>query len=543
MNYVIGIDVGTGSVRGALFTEKGKLEKLATQRITTWNPKEQFYQQSSDEIWSACCTVIKQLIIGISIENIKGLGFDATASVVVIDTEGNSLSVNVGDENTQNVILWMDHRAEKEARIINTTEHPLLNNSGGKISVESMIPKLLWLKNNHSKCWESSGYFFLLPDFLTWKATGQDSRSLCCVIGKCNYQCSPELSQWNYEFFESIGLGELRNENWKKIGSQIITPGKLCGKLTSKAAKDTGLLPGTPVGASLIDAHAGGIGMLGCSSEDVSSDFTTRVGSLAMICGTSTCHMTQTKEDIYVGGLWGPYYSAMVPNMWLLAGGQSVSGKLIDHIIDMHPASSLIKIKCQNLNVAEYLDCLLNRITTERGLNNVDELTNNLHVWPDFHGNRSPLADSSIRGMIHGLTLNVDEENLALLYLATIQALVYSTKFIIDTMKKAGHHTMESIFICGGLSKNKLFVKTHANAIGLKVLVPEQEESVLLGAAELGATAAGIYPNLQQAMLNMAGAAKVEMPNLNVNKYHEKKYEVFLKMLKHQIRCKLIMES
>lgn len=70
----------------------------------------------------------------------------------------------------------MDHRAEQETKFINQIKHPLLRNSGGAISVESMIPKLLWLKNNHPECWKSAEYFFLLPDFLTWKATGQDYR-------------------------------------------------------------------------------------------------------------------------------------------------------------------------------------------------------------------------------------------------------------------------------------------------------------------------------------------------------------------------------
>lgn len=59
MNYVIGIDVGSTSVRGALVTETGILEKVHIEKITTWNPRQQFYQQSSDEIWSASCTIVK----------------------------------------------------------------------------------------------------------------------------------------------------------------------------------------------------------------------------------------------------------------------------------------------------------------------------------------------------------------------------------------------------------------------------------------------------------------------------------------------------
>lgn len=141
-----------------------------------------------------------------------------------------------------------------------------------------------------------------------------------------------------------------------------------------------------------------------------------------MICGTSTCHMVQTREEIYVPGIWGPYYNAMIPNMWLLAGGQSVSGKLIDHIIDTHPASSSIKSNCklyansyyhlkpkqsstQNRQFffrhpTQYLNHLLNEIANQKELNSLDELTKHIHIWPDFHGNRSPLGDPSLRGMV-----------------------------------------------------------------------------------------------------------------------------------------------
>ena len=58
----------------------------------------------------------------------------------------------------------------------------------------------------------------------------------------------------------------------------------------------------------------------------------------------------------------------------------------------------------------------------------VSELSENLHVWPDFHGNRSPLADPSLRGMVSGLSLSDSIEDLALLYLATLQALVVSDR-------------------------------------------------------------------------------------------------------------------
>lgn len=77
----------------------------------------------------------------------------------------------------QNVILWLDHRASKEAETISNFKHSVLQYVGGKISLEMEIPKLMWLKRHmKTDCWDKAGLFFDLPDFLTWKATGCDSR-------------------------------------------------------------------------------------------------------------------------------------------------------------------------------------------------------------------------------------------------------------------------------------------------------------------------------------------------------------------------------
>uniref|UniRef100_A0ACB8F448 Uncharacterized protein n=1 Tax=Sphaerodactylus townsendi TaxID=933632 RepID=A0ACB8F448_9SAUR len=89
-------------------------------------------------------------------------------------------------------------------------------------------------------------------------------------------------------------------------------------------------------------------------------------------------------------------------------------------------------------------------------------LTVDVHIWPDFHGNRSPLADLTLKGMVVGLTLSQGLDDLAVLYLATIQAIALGTRQIVETMQTAGHH-VNTLFMCGGLSKNSLFVQMHAD--------------------------------------------------------------------------------
>jgi ribulose kinase len=78
-------------------------------------------------------------------------------------------------------------------------------------------------------------------------------------------------------------------DNWRKIGSVVKEPGSPCGSgLSERAAQELGLQCGTPVGTSIIDAHAGGLGMIGCSAGSVSQDFQTRLSKLSN-WQTSTC--------------------------------------------------------------------------------------------------------------------------------------------------------------------------------------------------------------------------------------------------------------
>ncbi|XP_075969873.1 FGGY carbohydrate kinase domain-containing protein [Anticarsia gemmatalis] len=539
--YFIGVDVGSGSVRAALVDNKGHVLNSSVKEIQTWKPKVDYYEQSSNDIWNCCISVIKNIVKNLNPENIKGIGFDATCSLVALDQHGNPLSVSTSN-NEQNIIMWMDHRAQAEADYVNKTNHDMLKYVGGKVSLEMEMPKLLWLKKHLPSKWGEYGYFFDLPDFLTWKATGSLSRSLCSLVCKWNYECSITGNRrgWNTSFLEEIGLEDLAADNYKKIGSKVLMPGEFCGGLTSDVAQILGLRAGTPVAASIIDAHAGGLGMIGTHGEGIDKTMSSRLG---LICGTSTCHMAVSKQAVLVQGVWGPYFSAMVPEMWLNEAGQSASGMLLDYIISSHPAGSeLLKIMSQG-DTRNHLRGLLSKMAQAEGHSDVSFLTKDIHVWPDFHGNRSPLADPSMRGMICGLSINSSENNLALLYLATLQALSYGTRHIIDALEQARHEPFKSLLICGGITKDPLFVQIQADSVGLPVLKPHEKESVLVGSSILGACAAQYFNNVQEAIEKMGGRADVIKPNESTKAYHDKKYRVFQRMFQDQLKYRTIMNS
>lgn len=110
--------------------------------------------------------------------------------------------------------------------------------------------------------------------------------------------------------------------------------------------------------------------------------------------------MAVSERKLFVEGVWGPYYSAMVPALWLNEAGQSATGKLIDFIIENHPATTHILEKLpEEIRVVQYLNDLIEEMAGRKKIP-VDCLTKDIHVWPDFHGNRSPVADPTLKGMV-----------------------------------------------------------------------------------------------------------------------------------------------
>lgn len=161
----------------------------------------------------------------------------------------------------------MDHRAITQSDRINAMGHPVLECVGGRISPEMETPKLLWLRENRPQVHHAT------TDFL-----------------------------------------DLADHDFARIGRCVVAPGTPPGAgQTIGAADDLGWLPGTAVAAGMIDAHAGGIGGVGCDGSPQTT--------MAYVVGPSSCTMATTGAPEFVPGVWRPNPSAMVPGMWLNAGG------------------------------------------------------------------------------------------------------------------------------------------------------------------------------------------------------------------------------
>ena len=518
-SLLVAVDVGTGSARAGVLTPQGALLGRAEKPIAMNRTDANHAEHDSEQIWSAVCAAVREAmtLADAQAEDVVGLSFDATCSLVVRDAAGAPLSVSTNGLARWDTILWLDHRALAEAEECTATGHEVLKYAGGVMSPEMEVPKLMWLKRHMPATWARAGNIFDLADFLAWKATDSLARSQSTLVCKWSY-LGHVAAPWRRDFLSIVGLDDLFEhaalpETASEVGADL-------GPLTAAAATELGLTTACRVGAGLIDAHAGALGVLGTFAGDVD----TIDRHLALIAGTSSCVMALSAEDRPTPGVWGPYYGAVLPGVWLNEGGQSATGALLDHIIKWHGAGGE-PTPAMHVRIAERVMAL----RAQEG----QYFASRLHVLPDFHGNRSPLADPQALGVISGLTLDSDFDSLCRLYWRTAVAIALGVRHILETLNTRGY-AIDTLHVTGGHTKNPLLMELYADATGCTVVEPAAKDATLLGMAMVAATAAGLYPSLDQACIAMHQGGTERKPDPGARARFDKDYAIFLEMLRQR---------
>lgn len=566
--HYIGIDVGTGSARACLIDASGDIKSLASEPIKLWQPQTGYYEQSTSDIWACICSCVHKVVHQSNTDpnTIKGIGFDATCSLAVFSNVSDEPITVTGpnfedDGNARNVILWLDHRPVEETEKINATKHNLLRYVGGTMSIEMEIPKVLWLKNNMPPELFDQCKFYDLADALTHMATGNDTRSYCSTVCKQGFVpvgVDGSVKGWQEDFYETIGLGDLVKDDFKRMGGvdgvngKYASAGDLVGTLSDKASRELGLPVGIAVGSGVIDAYAGWIGTVGAKvdteygqsdethpANDISQAFT----RLAAVAGTSTCHLAMSEKPVFVNGVWGPYRDVLLPDYWMAEGGQSATGELLRHVIETHPAHSnaVTLAEAMQQNIYEYLNTHLAEMAEKQGAPTISYLGRHFFFYGDLWGNRSPVADANMKGAVIGLSSDASLDGLALYYYATMEFIALQTRQIIEAMNESGH-SIASIFMSGSQCQNPLLMDLMATACDMPVLIPRYvHAAVVHGAAMLGAKAAsadadGKTENLWTIMDRMSKPGRLVKPGTNASekKLLKAKYEVFLEQCRTQ---------
>lgn len=310
---------------------------------------------------------------------------------------------------------------------------------------------------------------------------------------------------------------------------------------------------GIAVGSGVIDAYAGWIGTVGAKVELTEDELNTDVPKndlsqaftrLAAVAGTSTCHLAMSKNPVFVPGVWGPYRDVLLPEFWMAEGGQSATGELLRHMLDIHPAynETCALAKAEDKHIYDYLNSHLEHVAEKQGAPSVSYLGRHYFFYGDLWGNRSPVADANMKGCMIGLDSDKSTDNMALWYYATMEFIAMQTRQIVEQMNNAGHE-ISSIFMSGSQCQNPILMSLMATTCNMPVLIPRYvNAAVVHGAAMLGAKAASHKDDgsegesLWSIMDRMSKRGRLVNPgdDAGEKKLLDAKYEIFLDMCNSQ---------
>jgi len=250
-----------------------------------------------------------------------------------------------------------------------------------------------------------------------------------------------------------------------------------------------------------------------------------------------------SEKPVFVNGVWGPYRDVLIPDYWLAEGGQSATGELLKYVLETHPAfqEAMSVAETFNANIYDYLNEHLRELQEKQGAPSVSYLGRHYFFYGDLFGNRSPIADSNMKGSVIGMSNDRSIDGLALAYYACMEFIALQTRQIIETMNGSGH-VISSIFMSGSQCQNDILMKLMATACNMPVLIPRYvHAAVVHGAAMLGAKAAstdkeGNSEPLWNIMDRMSKPGKAVHPGTDETekKLLGTKYKVFLEQCNQQ---------
>jgi ribulose kinase len=284
----------------------------------------------------------------------------------------------------------------------------------------------------------------------------------------------------------------------------VVPLGKGNGRLSDAAAAELGLRAGTPVAQGGIDAY---LGMLGLGAVGA--------GDLAMILGSSTCHIAMSASGVFGSGMLGCYPDAVVEGLYTLEGGQTATGSILNWYRQHFAGAEEAEAARTGKGVFEILDAKAAAVPPgSEGLVCLD-------YW---QGNRCPLKDPRARGAWWGLTLAHGPGHLVR---SIYEATSFGTRHILEDL--AGHgFAVRRLFAGGGGAKSSLWLQIQADVLGQPVHLPREAEACALGSALVAAVHSGHFADLDEAARQMVQIATVVEPQAGRKQAYDDFYAKYL---------------
>ncbi|MBO74859.1 MAG: carbohydrate kinase [Flavobacteriales bacterium] len=454
MSHFLTADGGTESLRVRIYDLDGNCVASHAEPYETKFLAGARAEQNAEDWWSS---LVKATQICLKEANLSGDAIDTMTyattccTVVALDKNGAPL---------RPALMWMDVRANKEAEAVLETGDPrlVLNSNGqGPVSAEWMIPKALWLKRNEPQIFDKAVTICEYQDYLTMRLTGERCASLNNVGLRWHYDNRD--GGWATGIIDKLGMSELLD----KWPSRVVAPGDVVGNLSATAAAELGLTTRTKLVQGGADALIGMIG-LGVAKP----------GQLALITGSSHLQFGVTDSPLHAQGVWGSYADILYPERYIVEGGQTSTGSIINWFRRL-----VGQIDLDELNEKAAL---------------LPPGSEGLIAQDHFQGNRTPYTDANSRGAFIGLTLSHEPHHI---FRAIIEGICFGTRTILDSFKNGGY-TSNEMTVGGGATASRLWMQIHADTAGIPVRIPASTDAPSMGSAILAAHGAGYFASIDE---------------------------------------------
>lgn len=470
--HILGLDFGTESARAVridLATSRSDGQSVRSYRhgvMTKSLPDGQilppgYALQVAGDYLEAAEDLLRELGSGRRIASI-GIDFTASSPMPAL-ADGTPLSDVFPDRPHAYVKLWKHATAQCFADRMNAGRAAFADNL--TVSGEGMLAKAAELSNEAPDLWERSQRFIEAGDWLVWRLTGVEARSLDFASYKANYR-----ALGGYPAHVVPGLES-------RLGVPVAV-GSAAGRLTAGWRERTGISGSAIIAVAAIDSHAVLPAVRGARPHVL-------VGSL----GTSAGYIaTDDRDQPVPEGLEGAAFGAALPGLWCCEAGQAAFGDLLTWFVRTFPMAD---------EIAESFDGY-NRAAAGLAAEEPRPLALD---W--FGGSRVPFRDTSLSGLLVGLTLRTTGPGL---YRALVESLCFGARSIVDRVLHAGV-LIDDYILTGGLARsNEFVVQTMADVIGQSVHVPAREQVTAIGAAIHGAVAAGVSADFAEGSARFGSA-------------------------------------
>lgn len=431
MNYYVGIDLGTSSVKTLLLSGDGEVLSSVTKEYPLYFPHNGWSEQNPEDWYSQTIASLKELLKDIDREGVCSFSFSGQMhGLVMLDESDNVI---------RPALLWNDSRSQSQTDKLNENKDFLLDNTANIAFAGFTLPKLLWVKENEAENYAKINKIMLPKDYVAYKLSGAFCTDVSDASGTLYFDV--ENRSWAKNILEEHGI----KEEWLP---RVLESDGCAGILKADLAEELGLDEvKIIIGAGDNAAAAIGTG-------------TVKDGDCNISLGTSGTIFTISDKfslDRYSAIHSFCSASRNYHQMACMLSAAVCCNWWIEKVLRDDYDNVLAKVKRLGENEVMFLPYLM--------------------------GERSPLNDTKVRGMFCGMSLDTDKDDMSL---AVLEGVAFALRHNIDIIRNMGIN-IEKSNICGGGTKNKLWLEIIANVLGIELCIPENQEGASLGAALLAA--------------------------------------------------------